>query len=201
MTHRLPKPKTSISAAVWAMCAAPATASARAAAPRGGCRSAGGRTRSLPRSWPRPAPTDAAAGPDAAAAHRPSRPRRPRSGIGAQSAARSTARCQALSSCASANVFSAISTWRAARVGVTDAGAQLRVVEIQAGEVARVGGVLQPQVDGVGAGIHRDLQCAQRARRAHQLRRSALARASATTAGAAAAATSADAAGHPGGHA
>ena len=38
------------------------------------------------------------------------------------------------------------------RVG--DAFADLCLVEVQAGEVAGVGRVLQAQVDGIGAGIH-----------------------------------------------
>ena len=60
-----------------------------------------------------------------------------------------------------------------ARMGIADALAHLRVVEVQAGEVARVGGVLQAQVDGVGAGVHGHLQRAQRAGRADELRQAA----------------------------
>jgi len=41
----------------------------------------------------------------------------------------------------------------AARVGIRDAVARLLEVEVQPREVARVGGVLQPHVDGVGASV------------------------------------------------
>ena len=57
------------------------------------------------------------------------------------------------------------------RMRVANALADLRVVEVQAGEVARVGGVLQAEVDRVGPGVHRHLQRAQRAGRADELRR------------------------------
>ncbi|OIQ78942.1 hypothetical protein GALL_393340 [mine drainage metagenome] len=56
-----------------------------------------------------------------------------------------------------------------ARVGVAHAFAQLRVVEVQAGECPCVGLVAQAQIDGVGAGVDGQLQRAQRARRADQL--------------------------------
>lgn len=49
----------------------------------------------------------------------------------------------------------------AARMGVGHAFAQLRVIEVEAGEVARVGGVAQAEVDRVGAGVDRELQGTQ----------------------------------------
>jgi hypothetical protein len=43
---------------------------------------------------------------------------------------------------------------RAARVRVGNAGLDGGLVEVQAGEVARVGGVAQAQVDAVGAAVN-----------------------------------------------
>ncbi|GAB1391090.1 hypothetical protein MASR1M6_32720 [Rubrivivax sp.] len=57
-----------------------------------------------------------------------------------------------------------------ARVGVAHALAHLRVVEVQAGEVARVGRVLEAQVDGVGTGVDGQRERTQRAGRADQRR-------------------------------
>jgi hypothetical protein len=57
---------------------------------------------------------------------------------------------------------------RAAGMGVTNAFAQLGVVEIQPGEIARVGVVLEAGVDAVGAVVHGGFQRRQGAGRADE---------------------------------
>ena len=61
-------------------------------------------------------------------------------------------------------------------MGVSHTVAHLLVVEIQTGEIARVGGVLQAQVDRIGARPHSSLQRSQRTGGAHQLGRCRLRR-------------------------
>jgi hypothetical protein len=48
------------------------------------------------------------------------------------------------------------------------AGMNIGLAEIQAGEIAGVGGVLQPQVHGIGAGLERSLQGRQAASRGNE---------------------------------
>ena len=57
----------------------------------------------------------------------------------------------------------------AARVRVGQAAGQGRRVEVQAGEVARIGGVAQPQIDRVGTVVHGLLERGQATGRADQI--------------------------------